>query len=208
MNIDTKVLWIIVIVIALAISLFFTVKKRTVYKRLQQYMAEERWGDFERLLNGKLTSMLYPRYNREYLRLNSYLLRENYADANKLFDELLQLKLPNMQRVDLVIKAFNYFVGRENRTRSKELLDEIMTYQGERVEPIQAECQLMYDTVILKHSDDIADIERQIKDADTAKRGRLEYMLALQYRNKGDMDAFNEHVKKAAEDSFVPGGVA
>lgn len=208
MNIDTKVLWIIVIVIALAISLFFTVKKRTVYKRLQQYMAEERWGDFERLLDGKLTSMLYPRYNREYLRLNSYLLRENYADANKLFDELLQLKLPNMQRVDLVIKAFNYFVGRENRTRSKELLDEIMTYQGERVEPIQAECQLMYDTVILKHSDDIADIERQIKDADTAKRGRLECMLALQYRNKGDMDAFNEHVKKAAEDSFVPGGVA
>lgn len=208
MTIDTNVLWIAVVVIAIAVSLFFSIKKRTVYKRLQQYMSEERWGDFERLLDGKLTSMLYPRYNREYLRLNSYLLRENYADANKLFDELLQLKLPNMQRVDLVIKAFNYFVGRENRTRSKELLDEIKTYQGERVEPIQAECQLMYDTMILKHSDDIDDITRQIEEADAAKRGRLEYLLALQYRNKGDMDAFNEHVKKAAEDSFVPGGVA
>lgn len=208
MTFDTKILWIIVIAIALAISLFFSVKKRTVYKRLQQYMAEERWGDFERLLDSKLTGMLYPRYNRDYMRLNSYLLREDYADANKLFDELLQLQLPNMQRVDLVIKAFNYFVGRENRTRSKELLDEIMTYQGDRVEPVQAECQLMYDTMILKRSDSIDAIKSQIANADAAKRGRLEYILALQYRNKGDMDAFNEHVKKAAEDSFVPGGAA
>ena len=140
--------------------------------------------------------------------MNSYLLREDYAEANKLFDELLQLKLPNMQRVDLVIKAFNYFVGRENRTRSKELLDEIMTYQGERVEPIKAECQLMYDTMILKRSDSIDALTKQIGEVDGAKRGRLEYLLALQYRNKGDMDAFNEHVKKAAEDSFAPGGVA
>lgn len=208
MTIDTKVLWIAVVVIAIAISLFFSIKKRTVYKQLQRCMAEERWGDFERLLDGKLTSMLYPRYNRDYLRLNSYLLREDYAEANKLFDGLLQLKLPNMQRVDLVIKAFNYFVGRENRTRSKELLDEIMTYQGERVEPIKAECQLMYDTMILKRSDSIDALTKQIGEVDGAKRGRLEYLLALQYRNKGDMDAFNEHVKKAAEDSFAPGGVA
>lgn len=208
MPIDTKVLWTAVVVIAIAISLFFSIKKRTVYKRLQQYMSEERWGDFERLLDGKLTSMLYPRYNRDYLRLNSYLLREDYARANELFDELLQLKLPNMQRVDLVIKAFNYFVGRENRTRSKELLDEIMTYEGERVEPIKAECQLMYDTMILKHSDDIDAIKAQIESTEGAKRGRLEYILALQYRNKGDMDAFKEHVRKAAEDSFRPGGVA
>jgi len=66
----------------------------------------------------------------------------------------------------------------------------------------------MYDTMILKRSDSIDALTKQIGEVDGAKRGRLEYLLALQYRNKGDMDAFNEHVKKAAEDSFAPGGVA
>ena len=57
-------------------------KKRTTFKSIQQLMAAKQWDEFDRLLDGKLTSMLYPRYNRDYLRLNSYLLRDDHKRAD------------------------------------------------------------------------------------------------------------------------------
>ena len=117
---DSRTLWTTVVIICIAVSVFFSVKKRTTFKRLQQLMAAKQWDDFDRLLDAKLTSMLYPRYNRDYLRLNSYLLREDHKRADEMFDLLLGLNLPKMQRVDLVIKAFNYYVGQEDRKKSKK----------------------------------------------------------------------------------------
>ena len=108
---DSRTLWTAVVIICIGVSVFFSVKKRTTFKRLQQLMAAKQWDEFDRLLDGKLTSMLYPRYNRDYLRLNSYLLREDHKRADEMFDLLLGLNLPKMQRVDLVIKAFNYYAG-------------------------------------------------------------------------------------------------
>ena len=146
---DSRTLWTAVVIICIAVSVFFSVKKRTTFKRLQQLMAAKQWDEFDRLLDGKLTSMLYPRYNRDYLRLNSYLLREDHKRADEMFDLLLGLNLPKMQRVDLVIKAFNYYVGQEDRKKSKELLHEIKGFEGGQAEAVAHECQLMYDTMIL-----------------------------------------------------------
>ena len=86
---DSRTLWTAVVIICIAVSVFFSVKKRTTFKRLQQLMAAKQWDEFDRLLDGKLTSMLYPRYNRDYLRLNSYLLREDHERASEMFDLLL-----------------------------------------------------------------------------------------------------------------------
>ena len=178
---DSRTLWTAVVIICIAVSVFFSVKKRTTFKRLQQLMAAKQWDEFDRLLDGKLTSMLYPRYNRDYLRLNSYLLREDHKRADEMFDLLLGLNLPKMQRVDLVITAFNYYVGQEDRKKSKELLHEIKGFEGGQAEAVAHECQLMYDTMILKRHNDIPELERMLKDAgdDKVKSCRLEYLLAL-----------------------------
>ena len=178
---DSRTLWTAVVIICIAVSVFFSVKKRTTFKRLQQLMAAKQWDEFDRLLDGKLTSMLYPRYNRDYLRLNSYLLREDHKRADEMFDLLLGLNLPKMQRVDLVIKAFNYYVGQEDRKKSKELLHEIKGFEGGQAEAVAHECQLMYDTMILKRHNDIPELERMLEDVgdDPVKRCRLEYLLAL-----------------------------
>lgn len=166
---DSRTLWTAVVIICIAVSVFFSVKKRTTFKRLQQLMAAKQWDEFDRLLDGKLTSMLYPRYNRDYLRLNSYLLREDHKRADEMFDLLLGLNLPKMQRVDLVIKAFNYYVGQEDRKKSKELLHEIKGFEGGQAEAVAHECQLMYDTMILKRHNDIPELERMLKEPVTTR---------------------------------------
>ena len=201
---DSRTLWTAVVIICIAVSVFFSVKKRTTFKRLQQLMAAKQWDEFDRLLDAKLTSMLYPRYNRDYLRL----VKVNPADAkatSEMFDLLLGLNLPKMQRVDLVIKAFNYYVGQEDRKKSKELLHEIKGFEGGQAEAVAHECQLMYDTMILKRHNDIPELERMLEDVgdDPVKRCRLEYLLALQYQNKGDEAKFQEFLEKSGQHSMA-----
>lgn len=110
-----------------------------------------------------------------------------------------------MQRVDLVIKAFNYYVGQEDRKKSKELLHEIKGFEGGQAEAVAHECQLMYDTMILKRHNDIPELERMLKEAgdDKVKRCRLEYLLALQYQNKGDEAKFQEFLEKSGQHSMA-----
>ena len=166
---DSRTLWTAVVIICIAVSVSFSVKKRTTFKRLQQLMAAKQWDEFDRLLDGKLTSMLYPRYNRDYLRLNSY------------------------------------YVGQEDRKKSKELLHEIKGFEGGQAEAVAHECQLMYDTMILKRHNDIPELERMLKDAgdDKVKSCRLEYLLALQYKNKGDEAKFQEFLEKSGQHSMA-----
>ena len=110
-----------------------------------------------------------------------------------------------MQRVDLVIKAFNYYVGQEDRKKSKELLHEIEGFEGGQAEAVAHECQLMYDTMILKRHNDIPELERMLKEAgdDKVKSCRLEYLLALQYKNKGDEAKFQEFLEKSGQHSMA-----
>ena len=42
---DSRTLWTAVVIICIAISVFFSVKKRTTFKRLQQLMAAKQWDE-------------------------------------------------------------------------------------------------------------------------------------------------------------------
>ena len=63
----------------------------------------------------------------------------------------------------------------------------------------------MYDTMILKRHNDIPELERMLEDVDNdpVKRCRLEYLLALQYQNKGDEAKFQEFLEKSGQHSMA-----
>ena len=63
----------------------------------------------------------------------------------------------------------------------------------------------MYDTMILKRHNDIPELARMLKEAgdDKVKSCRLEYLLALQYQNKGDEAKFAEYLEKSGQHSMA-----
>ena len=63
----------------------------------------------------------------------------------------------------------------------------------------------MYDTMILKRHNDIPELERMLEGVgnDPVKRCRLEYLLALQYQNKGDEAKFQEFLEKSGQHSMA-----
>ena len=200
---DFRIATIVLGVILIGMISFKAVKKRTTYKKLRNYLAREQYDEFFKLIDAPLTNALYPDYNINYFKLNAYLLKEDYEKANETLELLLRYPLKHQQRVDLVRKAFNIYVGEGKRQQAKEMLDEILNWEGNEYKPYKRDAMLSYDIMILKKSNHIGELEALLDKTSGPQRGRLEYFIAVQYENAKNIEKRDEYLKRAAEDGFV-----
>ena len=87
------------------------------------------------------------------------------------------------------------FVSEGKTKRAKAMLDEIESWDDKKLAGKQRECRQLYDIVLLKRTSHIEEMEHELQTAKGARRGQLEYLLALQYEMRGDMERRNEHLK-------------
>lgn len=189
-------------IILICMVSFKAIKKRTTYKKLRNYLAREQYDEFFKLIDAPLTNALYPDYNINYFKLNAYLLKEDYAKANETLEMLLRYPLKHQQRVDLVLKAFNIYVGQGKKQQAKNMLDEILNWEGDEYKPYKHDALLSYDIMILKKSNHIGELEALLDKTSGSQRGRLEYFIAVQYENAKNIQKRDEYLKRAAKDGF------
>ena len=201
---DSSTRMLILVAILAVIWLATVIFKRLRYRRLEYLIAQEDLGPFLKLVDALSTRLLFPEYNLTYMKLNGYLMHSDDEHAAELFDKLLARKLNKRQRTDLVLKAFNFFVGINNKQRAKELLTEIDAYD-EAFERAQLECHQMYDVIISKKSNHITEMEEELKRAGRMRRGQLAFLLALQYDYRGDRKRSEAYLSQAKDDYGVSG---
>ncbi|MFR9117359.1 MAG: hypothetical protein ACLVJX_00175 [Merdibacter sp.] len=173
-----------IIVVAVILSIVFSITLKVLKeRRMQRLVACIRQKDTERFLNlaqSRFTRFLFPPYNIEYLKLNAYLMEEDTEKIDAQFDKMLQFHLSKEQDQDLTMKAFNYYLGAENRKKTRELLTRIKGFEEKE---LTKEAQKLYDILIEKSSSYIADMEKQLADADEENKVFLEFLLYMQYKN-------------------------
>lgn len=173
-----------IIVVAVILSIVFSITLKVLKeRRMQRLVACIRQKDTERFLNlaqSRFTRFLFPPYNIEYLKLNAYLMEEDTEKIDAQFDKMLQFHLSKEQDQDLTMKAFNYYLGAENRKKTRELLTRIKGFEEKE---LTKEAQKLYDILIEKSTSYIADMEKQLADADEENKVFLEFLLYMQYKN-------------------------
>lgn len=173
-----------IIVVAVILSIVFSITLKVLKeRRMQQLVACIRQKDTERFLTlaqSRFTRFLFPPYNIEYLKLNAYLMEEDTEKIDAQFDKMLQFHLSKEQDQDLTMKAFNYYLGAENRKKTRELLTRIKGFEEKE---LTKEAQKLYDILIEKSTSYIADMEKQLADADEENKVFLEFLLYMQYKN-------------------------
>ena len=199
---NLKIATIVIIVIMIAMIVFRAVAKRVIYTKLHNYIAEENYDAFFKLANGGLANVLFPDYNLNYTKLNAYLMQGDVEKVNSTLETMLQYPLSHKQRVDLVVKAFNIYIGEGNKARSREMMDEILNWEGDEYKSLKADCLRSYDIMILKKSNHIDELANLLPKTSGAVRGRLEYFIALQYENANNLEKRDEYLKLASEDGF------
>ena len=181
------------------ITVFISIQKRTMFAKLGQLLEDGKYDEFFRLIDSRIARLVYPDYNRSYFKLNAHMIKGDWKEAEKLLDDLLARKVSDEQRADLVIKAFNIYISLSRGKKAKRMLDEIERLDSAKYGDSQQDCRMMYDIAILKQYNYIDRMEHALDRLHGPARGRIEYLLALQYQNKGDMAKRNEYLARSTK---------
>ena len=147
------------------------------------------------LLDKPSSKWLYPPFNREYMKLNAYLVKDDVEGASRQLDVLLTMRSSKDQRSEAVVKAYRFYMEHERYKDAKPLLEEI---EKTAEKPVAEESRLMWEIFAENDTSHIAEMEQQYGEAKgPQQRMRLALLIATQYENAHDKAKVAEWREKA-----------
>lgn len=196
---DMKTVGVVMVAAAFVFTVYIEIKKRTTIGKLETYLAK---GDFEsylKLVDRPLTSILYPKYNVLFLRLNATMALSDAEQTERTIEQMAKLKMSDEQRLALAVKAFNFYVDVEDKRKAKEALKYIEKHGGKEAAGVN---RRTYDIFLKKSSAYISEMEHALEKATPSDEVMLCQLLAVQYENKGDHEkaaAYRERVERVMD---------
>lgn len=196
---DMKTIGMVMVAVVLVFTVYMEVKKRTTIGKLETYLAK---GDFEsyiKLVDRPLTSILYPKYNVLFLRLNATMALSDAEQTERTIEQMAKLKMNDEQRLALAVKAFSFYVDVEDKRKAKEALKYIEKHGGKESARVN---RRTYDIFLKKSSAYISEMEHALEKAAPSDEVMLCQLLAVQYENKGDHEraaAYRERVERVMD---------
>lgn len=191
---DMKTVGIVVMVIALAFTIYMEVQKRTTFAKLEAYLREGDLENYLKVLDRPLTNVLYPKYNVLFMRLNALLAMDDAEKTAAVIREMGSLKMNDKQRIALAVKAFTFYVEIEDEPHAREVL-EYLEANGD--ESMAKANRRTYDIFLKGSHAYIDEMESALSDASGVEEALLCQMLAIQYDNKGDKDRSASYRERA-----------
>lgn len=174
----------ITIALIAAAAAYFIVEQVMRSTRLNKFallLRDGRCDEALGLLDKPSSKWLYPPFNREYMKLNAYLVKDDVEGASRQFDILLTMRSSKNQRSEAVVKAYRFYMEHERYKDAKPLLDEIEKTADKGV---AKESRLMWEIFAENDSSHITEMEQQFKEAKSPQqRMRLALLIATQYEN-------------------------
>ncbi len=196
---DMKTIGMVMVAAVLVFTVYMEVKKRTTVGKLETYLAK---GDFEsyiKLVDRPLMSILYPKYNVLFLRLNATMALSDAEQTERTIEQMAKLKMNDEQRLALAVKAFSFYVDVEDKRKAKEALKYIEKHGGKEAARVN---RRTYDIFLKKSSAYIPEMEHALEKASPSDEVMLCQLLAVQYENKGDHEkaaAYRERVERVMD---------
>lgn len=196
---DMKTIGMVMVAVVLVFTVYMEIKKRTTIGKLETYLAK---GDFEsyiKLVDRPLMSILYPKYNVLFLRLNATMALSDAEQTERTIEQMAKLKMNDEQRLALAVKAFSFYVDVEDKRKAKEALKYIEKHGGKEAARVN---RRTYDIFLKKSSAYISEMEHALEKATPSDEVMLCQLLAVQYENKGDHEraaAYRERVERVMD---------
>lgn len=191
---DMKTVGIVVMVVALAFTIYMEVQKRTTFAKLEAYLREGDLENYLKVLDRPLTNVLYPKYNVLFMRLNALLAMDDAEKTASVIREMGSLKMNDEQKLALAAKAFTFYVEIEDEPHAHEVL-EYLEANGD--ESMAKANRRTYDIFLKGSHAYINEMESALSDASGVEEALLCQMLAIQYDNKGDKDRSASYRERA-----------
>ena len=116
--------------------------QRMISPQIQSLYSQHKNKELLDYLDKPVVRIAYPKWNVIFMKLNAYLADGDDANASRMLDELLAAHSSNEQRKELVVKAFDFYIGRGRYDDARALLPEINQIVDE---PRARRCQETYE---------------------------------------------------------------
>lgn len=191
---DMKTIGVIVLIAAFAALIYVELQKRTTFAKLEHYMAEQEFDKYLEVLDRPVMNILYPEYNRLFMRLNAYLAMGDTKNTARVLDQMMPLRMNKQQQLALAVKAFSFYVEVEDKEKAERALTILEANGSDAVAKGSRE---MFDIFLCGSTKYIGQMERELKDASEADQLRLCQLLAIQYESRGDKARAKEYQARA-----------
>ena len=160
-------------------------------KKIMELLQKKDLGELEKELDSSSCRVILPAFNREFLRLNAYMIHNMQSKIDQQFNVLFDMKKNPAQDKEVTVRAFEYYVQNKNKKKSLEMLDKIKEMDDEG---LVAHSQLFYDILIDKKSDYIDILTEQLENGSSVDKGINAYLLSLQYGYIGNKEKEKEYL--------------
>ncbi|MDO4596153.1 MAG: hypothetical protein Q4B30_04170 [Coriobacteriaceae bacterium] len=177
---------VVIIVLFFVYFIGREVTRRRIDTHLQALYIAGRYDDCIAYLDRKLSRILMSTYRQYYLRFTVYEAAGDSFSAGRMLDHLLDMHASKSKRLDLVLRAFNFYVGQGSKKQAKEMLEEVSS----TAPALQAaDAKLTYDIVFEHDTSHLHEMERLVKKADDpAQRAKLLFLMSKQYKTMNRRD--------------------
>ena len=203
MPLDMRILGVLILAASVLALAMTEIAKRFYAAKLAALYERGEMGEYLHTLEMPLVRLVFPAWNRAFMRMNALMVEEDRSALDKLIPEMLCMGQSPKQRRELIGRAFNYYVEQGNEVGAKPLLEEI-----ERVEPseVSKQARMTYEIYLEKSFAYIDAMETRLSGVSGVNRGFTELLLAIQYENKGDARRAEQYFEKSCRE--IEGAVA
>lgn len=175
----------ILFIFSIAYEVFNKNKTKNYLDQLSEYLMKQDYDKFDELIEDDKIKRNIPIYNRNFLKLNEALMRQDDSRCEELFKTFDSLRMSDTQKVAIYSNGFYYYMNKNNNdeaTKYFNLLKQTNQYKNNHV------YDRIYDTYILKGYKFLEETEQLAKD-----NPKLLMLVADMYRNKGDDKKADEY---------------
>lgn len=176
----------------------FLIKKHT-YKLMNLITKDEE--TFFNQLDSLLSKYLFPVYNREYFRLNYFIVHIQHSKIKEQFVKMESLKMTNNQRLALYQTVFKYYVSVNKKTDAKNLLRKINAFVDENNldTEIKKQYEMEYKIYLDKDIKAIPYIDAILKDCPDSEKAVRYLEKTYIYKENKELELAKECMKKVIE---------
>lgn len=162
----------------------------TTSPHIQAMFAQHKFEELLAYLDTPLVRIGYPKWNRTFMKLNAHLIKGDTENASLVLSELLSVHSSREQRKELILKAFDFYIGMERYDEAGALLPEI----NEIVDEVTAkDRQVTYDVLAKGDCSYVEEMKQDMEVAPPMRKAHLAFLLKTQYENLGNAEKATEY---------------
>ena len=142
MSVSVTPMTIVLLILAVLMIVGPQIVQRMISPQIQSLYSQHKNKELLDYLDKPVVRIAYPKWNVTFMKLNAYLSDGDDTNASRMLDELLAAHSSNEQRKELVVKAFDFYIGRGRYDDARALLPEINQIVDE---PRARRCQETYE---------------------------------------------------------------